>query len=189
MMKLLAIALLIAAQAPPGRGQAPADPPSEALIDKFVSVLPDRVRNRSTVPYELRRLTALNPGREADVRAIFEADPACAAAIESGLLHILREVARGLGEARLRRMIAFYASPDLDEFEALVRRVEGNPSPSEADKAAWEKLFATYPLADFYERSKHIGDIIAADQAAMTPVMACLVAREAALYGAHLRTR
>jgi hypothetical protein len=90
---------------------------------------------------ELSALAALNPGKEAQVRSILEANLACSnEAISAGTLRMLRTVARDLGEARVTRLISFYEGPDYAAFEALGLRMSGTATPAAEVRAAMAKL-------------------------------------------------
>ncbi|HEX8064614.1 MAG TPA: hypothetical protein VF535_15545, partial [Allosphingosinicella sp.] len=129
-----AAALLLAAQAQSASAQ-PAQPaqaaPSEALIDRFIAILPDREQIDSVDSEidagELKTLVALNPGKEAQVRSILQVNlTSCTGpAISAGTLRMLRTVARGLGAEKLQRLVAFYEGPDFAKFSALAARMEG----------------------------------------------------------------
>jgi hypothetical protein len=97
--------------------QAPAAPPPEALVDRFIAILRDvaaaSVVDRTPDPEELERLTALNPARGGEVRRVLEDVRACASATENQTaLSVMRRAARSLGAANLERLIAFYQSAD-----------------------------------------------------------------------------
>ncbi|HEY0131863.1 MAG TPA: hypothetical protein VGB57_10710 [Allosphingosinicella sp.] len=194
-MKLLAFAAaaLLALQAQPGGAQAPQAAPSEALVDRFLAVLPDReeiqTRSSDIDAGELKALIALNPGKEAKVRAILQANLACSGeAVSAGTLRMLRTVARDLGEARLKRLIAFYEGPDFAAFKALGTRMEGNPTPSAEDKAAMAKLMEAYPLQAYYEGLNRAPDIIATDEGFMSAAVKCASEQMAALEAAGLKS-
>ncbi|HEU0133849.1 MAG TPA: hypothetical protein VFR28_03425, partial [Allosphingosinicella sp.] len=137
---------------------------------------------------ELERLTALNPGKEAKLRPILQADLDCTGpAVTAVTFRMLRTVARDLGAERLRKLISFYEGPDYAAFEALSKRMEANPAPSAEDKAALDKLMAAYPLQAFAERMGGAGETIAADQAFMSAAVKCAADRAAALQAAGLK--
>jgi hypothetical protein len=189
----IAAAALLVLQAQPAFGQAADAAPSEALVERFLTVLPDR-KDIDTVSTEidaaeLSGLVALNPGKEAQLREILQANLACTnPAIVAGTLRMLRTVARDLGEARLKRLVSFYEGPDFAAFSALGARMEGNATPSAEDKAAVAKLMDAYPLKDFYDRMNRADEIIAADQGFMTAAMKCASEQMAALEAAGLKS-
>lgn len=196
-MKPLAIAAaaLFALLSQPGLAQAPQAPqaaPSEALIDRFIAVLPDRdaitAAGAEIDPAELSRLAALNPGKEAKVRSILESNLACTGPeIEAGSLRMLRTVARNLGAARLEKLVTFYSGPDYAAFSALAARNEGKAKPSAEDSAAMAKLMGTYPLQAFHDELGRAEEIIAADQGFMTSAMKCAEQQVDAMTAAGLK--
>lgn len=194
-MKLLAIAAagLIVLQAQP----APAEPvpaaPSEALIDRFIAVIPDReeiqAQSNEIDAGELGGLVALNPGKEAQVRAVLKSNLACTGpAVTAGTLRMLRTVARNLGAAPLQKLIGFYEGPDYAAFGALAARMEGNSTPSPEDSAAMAKLMGTYPLQAFLQQMSRAEEIIAADAGFMEAAMKCASAQMEALEAAGLKS-
>src|SRR5262245_39921410 len=121
---LLAGLFAVAAEPTPG-------PASEAVVDRFIAVLPDTQRlarvDRSADAAELERLSQLNPGREADVRRLLEDQAGCAGAARNGEMNrTLRAVARQLGDEKVLRMIRFYEGGDMPIFGRLVEKGEGN---------------------------------------------------------------
>jgi hypothetical protein len=192
-MKLLAIAAALLALSQPGLAQGPEAAPSEALIDRFIAVLPDRDEiskaGEEIDSAELGRLTALNPGKEAKVRSVLKANLACTGpAITAGSLRMLRTVALNLGRAKVEKLVGFYAGPDYAAFGALAARNEGKPNPSAEDKAAMAKLMGTYPLQAFYQELGRAEEIIAADQGFMTAAMKCAEEQIEALEAAGLKS-
>lgn len=195
-MKLFAIAaaaVLVALQAQPASAQAAPAAPSEALIDRFLAVIPDRAEIDAVETEidagELKALAALNPGKEAQVRAILQANLACTGpAITAGTLRMLRTVARDLGQDKLQRLVSFYEGPDYAAFKALGARMEGGSASSPEDKAAMAKLMAAYPLQAFIDGMGRAGDIIASDQGFMTAAMKCASEQMAALEAAGLKS-
>jgi hypothetical protein len=198
-MKPLAIAaaLLLALPALPAQ-PASAEPasavPSEALIDRFIAVIPDRDQidaiDTEVDAGELKALVALNPGKEAQVRSILQANlTTCTGpAISAGTLRMLRTVARDLGAEKLQRLVAFYEGPDFAKFSALAARMEGQATPSAEDKAAMAKLMGAYPLQAYHERLNSAGEIIAADDGFMTAATKCASEQMAALEAAGLKS-
>jgi hypothetical protein len=199
-MKLLAIAAagLIALQAQPALAQpasAPAAPaaPSEALIDRFMAVLPDRdVLNAVDTEIdaeELSKLVALNPGKEAQVRTVLQANLACnGPAIRAGTVRMLRAVARNLGQDKLQKLVSFYEGPGYPAFNALAARMQGQDKPSAADEAAMAKLMGAYPLQAYHDGLGQAEAIIAADQGFMTAAMKCASEQMEALEKAGLKS-
>jgi hypothetical protein len=201
-MKLIAIAAagLIALQAQPALAQpasAPAQPaqaaPSEALIDRFMAVLPDRdvlnAVDTEVDPEELAKLVALNPGKEAQVRTVLQANLACnGPAIRAGTVRMLRSVARNLGQDQLQKLVSFYEGPGYPAFNALAARMEGQEKPSAADESALAKLMAAYPLQAYHDGLSRAEAIIAADQGFMTAAMKCASEQMEALDKAGLKS-
>jgi hypothetical protein len=199
-MKPLAIALaaaLLALQPQPGRARAPeaapSEAPSEALIDRFVAVLPDReelqTRSIGIDAAELKRLADLNPGKEPQVRAILEANLACSGeAVTAGALRMVRTIARNLGEAKVKSLIRFYGGPDFAAFSTLATRMEGNATPNAEDKAAMAKLVETYPLQAFHDQLNRAGQIIGADEGFMAAAIECASEQMAAFEAAGLKS-
>lgn len=195
-MKPLAIAALLALLAlpsQPGLAQAPEAAPSEALIDRFLAAIPDRdeidAAGGEIDPGELSRLAALNPGKEARVRAILQSNLACTGpATTAGSLRMLRTIARNLGNARLQKLVSFYEGPDYAAFGALAARMEGKATPSAEDSAAMAKLMGTYPLQAFHEQLSRAGEIVAADPGFMSAAMKCASEQVEALEAAGLKS-
>ena len=194
-MKPLAIALaaLLALQPQPGPAQAPAAAPGEALIERFIAVLPDRDEISAAAGEidagELSALVALNPGKEAQIRPILQANLACTGpAISAGTLRMLRKVAEGLGEARLKRLVSFYEGPDYAAFGALAARMSGKATPDAADSAAMARLMGTYPLQAFHEQLSRAEEVFAADPEFMNAAMKCASEQMEALEAAGLKS-
>jgi hypothetical protein len=190
-MKLLAAAFL-ALQAQAASAQAPQAVPSEALIERFIAVLPDRdqlsAAGSEIDAGELAGLVAVNPGKEAQLRPILQANLACTApAISAGTLRMLRTVGRNLGAEKLQKLVTFYEGPDYAAFRVLAARMEGNAEPTAQDKAALAKYMETYPLQAFLEQMNHAGEIIAADQGFMSAAMKCASEQADALTAAGLK--
>jgi hypothetical protein len=188
----IAAAALLALQPQAGLAQAPEAAPSEALVERFIAVLPDREEIDSAGagvdPAELSALAALNPGKEARVRSILEANLACSnEAISAGTLRMLRTVARDLGEARVTRLISFYEGPDYAAFAALGTRMAGSAAPSPEDRAALAKLMEAYPLQAWLDRLNRAQEIIAADEGFLTAAMTCAEQQMNALEAAGLK--
>ena len=192
-MKPFAIAALLVLQAQPALAQTPEAALSEALVDRFLAIIPDRdaigAASAEVDSGELSGLVALNPGKEAQVRAILQASLPCSnEAITAGTLRMLRTVARELGQTRLQRLVSFYEGPDFAAFTALAARMEGNATPSPGDKAAMTKLMEAYPLQAYYDRLNRADEIIAADEGLMSAAMKCASEQMAALEAAGLKS-
>jgi hypothetical protein len=187
----IAAAALLALQPPTSPAPDPA--PSEALVERFIAVLPDREEidsgSAEVDPAELSALAALNPGQEARVRSILEANLACSNdAISAGTLRMLRTVARDLGSARVQRLVDFYEGPDYAAFAALGLRMGAAATPSAEDWAAMAKLMEAYPLQDWLDRLNRAQEIIMADEGFMTAAMKCAEEQMKALEAAGLKS-
>lgn len=192
-MTLLAAAAFLALQAQPLPAQAPPAAPSEALIDRFIAVIPDKEEfDKPTTEIdksELSALVELNPGKEAQVRKVLQSNLACTnPAIKAGGYRMLRTVARELGEEKLKKLVSFYEGPDYAAFKALADRMEGKGTPSAEDSAALAKLMGTYPLQAFIDRMGRAPEIIAADEGFMTAAMECASQQMDALEKAGLKS-
>ena len=199
-MKSLAAAAVLLALQPAAAQTAPAPAaqgaqaaPSDALIDRFIAALPDQEElgkaGGEIDPAELGRLSALNPGKEAQVRKVLQGNLACTGpAAVAGSLRMLRTVARNLGEARLRKLISFYEGPDYAAFGALAGRMEGKGSPSAEDSSAMAKLMGAYPLQAFEEQLGRAGEILEADQGFMEAALNCASKQVEALEAAGLKS-
>lgn len=189
----IAAAALLVLHSAPGLAQAPETAPSDALVERFIAVLPDR-EEIDAAPTEVdagevSTLVALNPGKEAQVRSILQANLGCSGeAITAGTLRMLRTVARDLGEARLTRLIGFYEGPDYAAFAALGARMAGNPEPSAEDQAALAKLMEAYPLQAWLDQLNRAQEIMTADQGFMAAAMKCAEQQMNALEAAGLKS-
>ena len=188
----IAAAALLALQTGPALAQ-PDAAPSAALVERFIAVLPDRAEidagNAEVDPAELSAIAALNPGKEAQVRSILEANLACSnQAISAGTLRMLRTVARDLGEAKVTRLISFYEGPDYAAFEALGLRMAASANPAAEDRAAMAKLMEAYPLQAWLDRLNQAPEIIAADEGFMSAAMQCAGQQMNALEAAGLKS-
>ena len=144
-------AFLLAFAAPAG-----AAPAGEALIDRFMAVIPDAQRlnqvDRTPSPDELAHLNSLNPGRDGDFGPILAEHKACeSVASNAATESLLRGIARRFDEAKLGRLIQFYEGEDFRNFDALMRRSNGGATPSDADRAELERIMAAYPLMEYHE--------------------------------------
>ncbi|HEX8263057.1 MAG TPA: hypothetical protein VF547_09310 [Allosphingosinicella sp.] len=188
-----AAAALLVLQAPPLAARAAKAPASEATIDRFLAVLPDRGEidspSAEVDPAELGALAALNPGKEAQVRSVLEGNLACSnEAISAGTRRMLRTVAGDLGEAKVKRLADFYAGPDYAAFEALGARMNAAATPSAEDQAAMAGLMEAYPLQAWLEGLNRAQEIIAADEGFLTEAMKCAELQMNALEAAGLKS-
>lgn len=190
-MKLLAAAFL-ALHAQPLPAQTPQPAASEALVERFIAVIPDRDefdKPPEIDPTELGGLVALNPGKEAQVRSILEANLACTGpAVVAGSHRMLRTVARELGEEKLKRLVSFYEGPDYAAFKALAARMEGTGTPSAEDSAAMARLMGAYPLQAFLGGMNRAPQIIAADEGFMAAAVQCATEQMEAMEAAGLKS-
>jgi hypothetical protein len=189
----IAAAGLLALLPQPGLAQPAPPAPSDALVERFLAVLPERAEIDAPAaevdPAELSALVALNPGKEGQVRSILEASLPCSSqAISAGTLRMLRTIARDLGEERLKRLVGFYEGPDYAAFAALGTRMESAETPSREDRAAMAKLMETYPLQAYLDRMNRAQEIIAADEGFMTAAMKCAEEQMTALEAAGLKS-
>jgi hypothetical protein len=192
-MTLLAAAAFLALQAQPLPAQAPPAAPGEALVERFIAVIPDREEfdrlPTEIDPAELKQLVDLNPGKEAQVRKVLKANLACTGpAVVAGSHRMLRTVARNLGEEKLKSLVSFYEGPDYAAFKALTGRMDGGKAASAEDKAAMAKLMATYPLQAFIDGLDRAPEIIAADEGFMTAATKCASEQMEALEAAGLKS-
>jgi hypothetical protein len=192
-LAIAAAAALLALQPQTALAQAADAAPSEALVERFLAVLPDRdeidALSAEVDPAELSTLAALNPGREAQVRSILEANLACSgAAISAGTLRMLRTVARDLGEAKVQRLVDFYEGPDYAAFAALGLRMGGATAPSAEDRAAMAKLMEAYPLQAWLDGLNRAQEIFEADKGFMSAAMKCAREQMTALEAAGLKS-
>ncbi|HEX8574317.1 MAG TPA: hypothetical protein VF759_16365 [Allosphingosinicella sp.] len=193
-MKALATAaFLLALAAPPAFAQAEEAPPSEALVDRLLAVLPDSGElsdvGLEVNEGELSGLVELNPGKEAQVRAILQANLPCSRKAATALTErMLRTIARSLGEAKLARLVAFYEGPDYAAFTALAARMNDSAAPTAEDKAAMAKLMEAYPLQAYHDALGRSGEVIEADEHFMEEATKCASEQMAALEAAGLKS-
>jgi hypothetical protein len=168
---------------------AAAAPASEALIDRFMAVIPDSAGldriDRTADPLELDRLAALNPDRIDEIMPVLEAHAACVSPIRNARARSgLRLVARQLGEARLSRLIQFYEGEDFRTVDRLMAR--GEEALSAAEREQVQNILAAYPLAEFTEAMSPLNPAFWEEDpfAAEAP---CLATRNAALTRLGLR--
>jgi hypothetical protein len=190
---IAAAAALFAVQPQPGLTQAPEAAPSRALVEHLLAVLPDRAEIDSSSgevdPGELDALTALNPGKEAQVRSILEANLACSGeAVSAGTLRMLRTVAGDLGDAKVKRLVEFYEGPDYAAFAALGTRMSATPTPSAEDRSAMARLMEAYPLQEWLDGLNRAQEIIAADDGFLSAAMKCAEQQMNALEAAGLKS-
>lgn len=146
MLPMLLGALLL--QTSPDVAVAPA---ADALVERFMAVVPPNAQPTDAPdPDILASLEAANPGREAEVRRLLEAEAACVAPFQAELSRAtLREIARSLGDETLGRLIAFYESDDFRRLTGLVEREGGEAALSDGERADLEAVMSRYPLEAF----------------------------------------
>lgn len=172
--------------------QAAPLPPSDALIDKFISVLPDvSVANevdRTPDAAELERLSRLNSGRAAEVRRILKAKAACTSTAENAsAIAMMRRIARSVGAERVERIIAFYDGEDFNRFAELTGRAEEGETLASSQLAELERIDAAYGLRSFYDAMTAQKDEIIDDKVFVQAIRACQSNAVAALAQARLK--
>ena len=169
---------------------APAVPGS--VFQAFLAALPDAQRlkapSRTPDPKELARLTALNPGKAARLRAILGQYEACIGpASDKAKDGMFRQVAATLGEQKVRALTAFYTGPEFKRFEALFAPRPGGETLAVAEQAEADALFAKYPVVQFRDAMLAAGQMLGSDGAFIDVIMACSMTREEALDREGLR--
>jgi hypothetical protein len=171
---LLAAPALAAAQAP-----APAPP---ALVDRFMSVLPDAGKLKEVGrpdPEMLRSLKALNPGKESRVEAILVAQEACLSPVANRTSErLMREIAAQFGEAKLQKLISFYDGPDLARLDALAANSES--ARTAADLGEMQTILERYGLMELHVAMSNLPAKFIDDAAFMKALESCASAREQA---------
>jgi len=184
----IVLSSLLALWAAPAPAQSA--PLSEALVDRFMAALPPPDRSGTPAPSaeEISRIEALNPGKSAQIRPILDAYEACAAAeSKTQAVALVRDVARALGEAKLRRLTEFYEGPDFVAFEALAARLSRGEELPAGDKAEFERLFSAYPLNEFNETMMRVAQSDAAISGVAERFARCSAARKDAFDRSNLR--
>jgi hypothetical protein len=172
---------------------SPAAPPaSDAYIDRFLATVPDiektRIVDRAADPEDLARLTELNPGRADEIRPILETYTECISVIvNAGTIELIRNAARGLGEARAMQMAAFYRSPDSAVFAGLIERTNKGEALSDAESARLGAILARYPISQFNDQMKKLTDAMPEDQALVTAMTRCSLAKKQAFIEGKIR--
>jgi hypothetical protein len=187
---LLAVSLFLLA-APAGAQTMPGEAP-EALIDQFLAALPhpeEWAAHTDPDPSEVARIGALNPGREAEVRAILAEHGRCFGPLaEAATRRGLRTIARRLGPDKLRQLIALYASAEFRRFDALSARKEKGEAIPPAEERDAERFLADHPVAiEFAQAIQNAGSILSADEVFMNGLRGCAEATRAAFDKAKLR--
>jgi len=173
------------------QAQPPAEPASEALIDRFVRALPHQEEfevHPEVDPRQLARLSAINPGKESTLRPILLAHAACTTPPQkAATMRLIRAIARDLGPAKLERLIAFYQGPDSATFERLSAAADDRQTPPEADRKELERIMAAYPLADWVQAMGSSARRLLDDSDFLGAISRCDAARDAALAQAKLK--
>lgn len=166
------------------------DPPTDALVETLISIQPDRAeieRINPPDPDQLAFLTALNPGRAPQVKAILENYQLCLApASTEGVKTMFRKAARSIGPAKTQRIIDFYRL-DRATMSALMARLRG-PAPSAADKAEESRLYTEYPLQEYFQAYQRAMAEAGDDTAFIAAATRCGEALSAALDRAGVKS-
>lgn len=181
--ELMLAALLVAGQDAPPAPPAPA-PASEAQVDRFLAVLPGHERLEQTDfdvdPAELERLGTLNPNHVDEIRGALDSYADCAGLANARLsTHIMRTVARALGDEKLGRMVAFYEHEDLAVLGPLMDRAGRGDSLSAAEQAEVDRIRTAYPIEDFGREMTSFNPAFL-DEPLLSAINACEQARDAA---------
>jgi hypothetical protein len=181
------LAALLIAATDPAPAEASAAPPSEALIDRFMAVIPEaqslREVNRTADPAQLARLARINPGKEDVIRPVLEAYSACASPINNAMtLSGLRFAAQRLGSTRLEQLIRFYQSEDLGRLGALVPRLQAGETLPPADQTELERILAAYPVMELHRvMTEELPEFFASQTERLVELNRCAEEKDAAL--------
>lgn len=167
-------------------------PASEALVDRFLAVIPDAhvLQNPQwdLDTEQVERLTELNPERGEDIEAVREGYRRCTAPTAATVtLRLFRETARGLGEEKLGRLIAFYQSRDYAILGEIAGRNEGGETLSAADTAEAARITSAYPLTDYLESLSQSQSALFEDQELLDTLVRCEEELQTALASRSLR--
>lgn len=167
-LALLASTLTATWAAEPVVAQGSPPPASEALVDRLVSVLPDRplswpVESRVD-PTLIGILGRLNPGREEEIRTVLTENQICVSRARNAfLVDFIKRALRSLGDDKVRRMIDLFTGPDLARLKLLILKTDKRQplSPTESEELA--ALKNAYPIDDYYwaikSRSEELADL------------------------------
>jgi hypothetical protein len=144
------------AQIPPPPVPLPPLPPAaQAQAERLLAHLPKEqwvARSTTPDPEKVKRLVALNPGKEALIATILSTFATCsepAAPVGRNRAHrIGAESLARFSPEKIEGLIAFFDGPDFASFEALEGRIKNSATPAAADLAEWERLMAAYPIGD-----------------------------------------
>lgn len=179
--------VVLPTESPPRMMPPLASPPSEAQVERFLASLPAEVKTGTPAmklaPESVKRLIALNPGKEAQIEAILSAFGKCSQpAVVAGMERVHRMLARSplLGPEKLERLTAFFDGGGWASLTAIADRINKSATPSAADLAEREQLMAAYPLEDL-AISLQIASLNAVHQGAFVDAKKCEDERNAAL--------
>ena len=167
-------------------------PASDALIDRFMAVIPDSNELRNPQwdldPAQVTRLTELNPDRDADIEAVRHAYRGCTSPTAAAVtLRLFRDTAGGLGDEKLGRLIAFYQSEDFTALRAISERGEAGETLSEADMAEAERITSYYPVREYMESLARAQMALFQDQALVGTILRCEEEMRSAIASRGLR--
>ncbi len=176
----LLLAVMIAQTAP-----TPAVAPADRLIAAFPAEQRRELSQFRVDEHEVSQLIALNPAREAEIRQVAESHVACASPLltrmsENGL----RWVAERLGDAKTLRIAIFYESGDAAFLRELEDRHGRGEGASSADMARFQRIYAAYPLDEYYET---VEASVGREDALAPELFACDHARDEAYQQLGLR--
>lgn len=170
----------------------PVAPASDALVDRFLAVIPDAdvLRNPQwdLDAAQVTRLGELNPDRSEDIEAVRESYRRCTAPTAARItLQLFRETARSLGEEKLGRLITLYQNSDFTILENIARRNEAGETVSPADLAEAERITSAYPVRDYVESLSRAQSGLFQDQALVETMVRCETEMRSALASRNLR--
>lgn len=161
-------------------------PPAPELVERLIAALPEPQRRLDEVdPAALDRLVQLNPGREADLRAILQTHVRCTAPLmRASTDRMLHQVATHLGAANVEALIRFYQGPDLARFATLAEKADKSPE----EAAEFDRLLRAYPMEAFREAMQAASARLFEDEAFFVAMNACDSQQSEALARANLRS-
>jgi hypothetical protein len=186
------LAASLAFLAAPAGAQTPPPEVPEALFDQFLAALPHQEEwgvRTDPDPTELATLSALNPGHEAEVRALLTDQARCFGPIANGAARRgLRTIAGRLGPDKVRQLIALYGSAEFRRFDSIVVAKARGETVSPADEREADRFLPDHPVAaEFVQALKNAGSILASDEAFVRGATGCAEAAAAAFEKAKLR--
>ena len=159
------------------------------MVERFMAAFPAEQRPELAAignsRAEVEWLIRLNPARAAELRRIGDTHAACATPLLTRMSdNGLRWVAGRLGGERLARIVDYFESGDA----AFVVRVEEAAArgelPNAVDQARAERIFAGYPLREYFETLEASID---RDEPLAADLYACDHARDDAFLQLDLR--